>query len=189
MPEQTVTQWTRPQWDQYIQQVNDSVTYLEISSHQPLRPTFPTITYTCPVCLYTQSGIDLVQSENGETFTATWRDCEHRVSVPIVDVIPPPSFLHDPVLTARFHCPRHCSWSYDEFPSLEPAAPIRLRARAQASTLAEALADVTQEDIAAAIMTAADERDRAFRARLKDAYARHYAQAHPGITAPTPAAP
>ncbi|MFG2679198.1 hypothetical protein [Streptomyces sp. NPDC048392] len=145
------------------------------------------ITYTCPFCLRSQSGMDLELPEGAETFTATWRECGHRVSVPVAEIIPPPSFPRQQGTAgiARFRCPRDCGWTHDEFTDPGPIPPVRLPARAKGSTLAEVLSSTTEEEISAAIGAAAEERAHAHRARLEQAYAAHYELVHPGIAAPT----
>lgn len=187
MPEQTTTQWTQQQWDHYLEQTQNAVTYPDIGAHQPLRYALPQVTYTCPFCLRSQPGMDLELPEGAETFTATWRECGHRVSVPVAETIPPPSFPTQQNLIgiARFRCPRDCGWTHDESPDLDPLPPVRLPARTKGSTLAEVLSSTTAEELSAAIGAAAEERARTFRARLEQAYAAHYDLAHPGIAAPT----
>ncbi|RSR98036.1 hypothetical protein EF913_28310 [Streptomyces sp. WAC04189] len=182
MSDQPATPWTRQQWDQYLEETRDNIDYPDIDPCVPLRLTAPLITYVCPFCLRTQPSMDLVLPENTGTFTATWRDCGHRVSVPLAETIPPPS--HPAFGTVRFHCPR-CSWTHDERPGSDPTPPLRLPAHAAGDTLTEVLDSVTTQDISTAISAAAAERARTSQDRIEKAFANHYAMTHPDVPAPT----
>ncbi|MFF9118225.1 hypothetical protein ACF09Y_21945 [Streptomyces massasporeus] len=81
MPEQVAARWTRRTWDQYVEQVGDSISEPEISVLTLERTWAPRLTIVCPFCLRMQSEMTVVQAEGGESFTVTWRECQHAVSV------------------------------------------------------------------------------------------------------------
>lgn len=81
MSQQVTAEWTRQVWDMYVEQVRDGISEPDISIDSSWRTTLPRITFVCPFCLRMQSGMEIVQAEGAESFTATWRDCQHAVTV------------------------------------------------------------------------------------------------------------
>jgi hypothetical protein len=79
--QQTATRWTRKRWDEYLDQVRDTMVVPDLDIRSRARTVLPTVTYVCPFCLHMQSGMDIVQPEGSAEFTATWRDCGHSVAV------------------------------------------------------------------------------------------------------------
>lgn len=81
MGEETTPWWTPEQWEQYAEQVRDSMPTPDISPRPLRRPDlFPTY-YACPFCLRDSATLYIEKLEGGEDFTATWKGCGHRVLV------------------------------------------------------------------------------------------------------------
>lgn len=76
-----VPTWTREQWDQYADQVRATIREPDFYLGFPLSTLPPRVTYHCPICLKTQSGIRAVKTDGSDDFTATWVDCGHSVVV------------------------------------------------------------------------------------------------------------
>ncbi|MBL3664563.1 hypothetical protein JL475_00685 [Streptomyces sp. M2CJ-2] len=81
MSEQAAATWPRKAWDQYMEQVRDSIPEPDITPWACERPFVRTARYTCPFCLRDADELRVVASEDGDTFTATWKDCGHSASV------------------------------------------------------------------------------------------------------------
>ena len=81
MSDTAVTPWSRQTWDNYIEQVRDSISEPDITIDSSWRTTLPRIPFVCPFCLHMQSGMEIAQPEGSASFTATWKDCGHAVTV------------------------------------------------------------------------------------------------------------
>jgi hypothetical protein len=77
----TAARWTRETWDQYVEQVRDTMPTPEISHRTPDMLRVPSVVYACPICLHDQPGITIETPEDGKGFTATWHECGHAVTV------------------------------------------------------------------------------------------------------------
>ncbi|MFF5801607.1 hypothetical protein [Streptomyces albogriseolus] len=81
MSEQTAVRWTRGAWDDYVEQVRETLSDPEFSPYreQPLMP--PAIMYVCPLCHRAAAILNITRRQGVDSFTATWKDCGHTVSV------------------------------------------------------------------------------------------------------------
>ncbi|MFM9703571.1 hypothetical protein [Streptomyces galilaeus] len=81
MAEEATPGWTSEQWEQYAEQVRDSMPTPDISS-SPLRcPDLLPTYYACPFCLRDSAALWIEKPKGGDDFTATWQVCGHRVLV------------------------------------------------------------------------------------------------------------
>ena len=77
----TTVRWTSRQWDEYLEQVRESMPTPEISPVVLAAPIVTPTFFACPICLRDSTSLRMEQAEGGEDATVTWNVCAHRVLV------------------------------------------------------------------------------------------------------------